>query len=365
VKASVILVLLVAALSPAGQVQSPSRVFEYSQVHMGMPVRLLVHARDETAALEAARAAFARIKSLDEMMSDYRPDSGLRRLEGRPGERIAVSKELFEVLRTALDVARITDGAFDPTVGPLVALWRSARRDQRLPDQNAIRRAREIVGWRLIHLDPPDGVRLAAPGMRLDLGGIAKGYILQEALRVLRAHEVTAALVEAGGDVVVGDPPPGKTGWKIATADSNPEFAQRAGSLANSALATSGPSAQFVEVDGIRYSHVVDPRTGLGVTSNRTVRVIARDGAIADAVATALCVTGPAGIVALQAAFPDIAVSIVDPSSVVRRPAFGSRPSAFGESSQCGRRIAAFGSRMAPCSWGPGSDSGSRWAPQS
>ena len=307
-KASLVLLLL---LGPPCLQPAATGPFEYSQVHMGMPVRLVLHAPDERLALEAARAAFSRIKSLDEIMSDYRPDSELRRLESQPGQRIVISPELFHVLRTALEVARITNGAFDPTVGPLVALWRTARREQRLPTDDAIRQARELVGFRLVHLDPPNGVQLAIAGMRLDLGGIAKGYILQEALRTLRAHGVTAALVEAGGDVVVADAPPGKAGWTIATPGSDPGFGQRAGSLANAALATSGPAAQFIEIDGVRYSHVIDPRTGLGVTSGRTVRVIASDAAIADAVATALGVMGPDGLNAICSVFPDLAISIV------------------------------------------------------
>ena len=282
---------------------------------MGMPVRLVLHAPDEQSAIDAARAAFARIQLLDEMMSDYRPDSELRRLERKPGERVTVSPEVYHVLRTALDVARVTDGAFDPTVGPLVQLWRTARHEQRLPTDDAIRAAREIVGWRKIELEPPNGVRLATAGMRLDLGGIAKGYILQEALGTLRADGVTAALVEAGGDVVVSDAPPGKPGWTIATPGSDPAVARRAKSLTNIALATSGPTPQFVEIDGVRYSHIINPRTGLGVTSGRTVLVIARDAAIADGVATALGVTGPAGLTALQSAFPDIVVSIVETSA--------------------------------------------------
>ena len=298
-------------------IQPATRAFEYSQIHMGMPVRLVLHAPDERSALDAARAAFARIQSLDEIMSDYRPDSELRRLERKPGERVTVSPELYHVLRTALDVARITDGAFDPTVGPLVALWRTARREMRLPTDDAIRGAREIVGWRKVQLEAPNIVRLSTAGMRLDLGGIAKGYILQEALRSLRAHGVTAALVEAGGDLVVGEAPPGKAGWLVAAPGSDPEFAGRAATLTNAALATSGPTAQFVEIDGVRYSHVIDPRTGLGMTTGRTIRVIARDGAIADAVATALGVTGPSGLSALQSAFPAIVVSIAEP--------FGSR----------------------------------------
>jgi thiamine biosynthesis lipoprotein len=282
---------------------------------MGMPVRLVLHAPDERSALDAARAAFARIQSLDEMMSDYRADSELRRLERAPGEGVTVSPELFHVLRTALDVARITEGAFDPTVGPLVALWRTARHERRLPGEGAIRAAREIVGWRKIDLEPPNTVRLATSGMRLDLGGIAKGYILQEALLTLRAHGVTAALAEAGGDLVVGDAPPGKPGWTVVMPAPDPTVAPRTHSLTNAALATSGPTAQFVEIDGVRYSHVIDPRTGLGVTADRMVWVTSRDGAIADAVATALCVTGDTGFQALRSAFPDIGVSIVERSN--------------------------------------------------
>ena len=129
--------------------------------------------------------------------------------------------------------------------------------------------------------------------MRLDLGGIAKGYILQQALGAMVPLGVTQALVEAGGDIVVGDAPPGRDGWRIDVAGSDAVFAARAARLTNAALATSGPTAQFVEIDGVRYSHVVDPRTGMGLTNGVTARVIARDGATADALATALTVAGP------------------------------------------------------------------------
>ncbi len=283
----------------------PNR-FEFSQVHMGMPVRIVVYAATPELADRAARAAFSRIASLDQAMSDYRPDSELNRLLATAGRWTPVSAELFDVLTRALQVARASDGAFDPTVGPLTILWREARRTGRAPDATALEAARARVGWRQVSLGPAArAVRLARAEMRLDLGGIAKGYILQEALAVLVSHGASRALLEAGGDVVVGDPPPDRSGWRIDVAGADAAFAARAAALTRAALSTSGLTAQFVEIDGKRYSHVIDPRTGWGVTSDHAVSVIAADAATADALATALGVLGPSASEALLAAFPD------------------------------------------------------------
>ncbi|MCA1558698.1 MAG: FAD:protein FMN transferase [Acidobacteria bacterium] len=282
--------LFAASGARAGQSAKPH---EFVAVHMGMPVRIVMYTTDESAARVAASAAFARIAALDAMMSDYRPDSEVRRLARRPREWVTVSAELFTVVRRAVDIARATDGAFDITIGPVGALWRDARRTGRRPDPAAIDAALALVGWRHIGLDAArPAIRLAVPGMLLDLSGIAKGYILQDALRTLQNRGMSRALIEAGGDIVVGAPPPGREGWHIDTPGSNAALAARAATLANAALATSGATAQFVEIDGIRYSHVVDPRTGLGVTHDFIARVIADDGGTADAVATALSVLG-------------------------------------------------------------------------
>jgi FAD:protein FMN transferase len=288
-----------------------ARPLEFSQVHMGMPVRLVLHAASPDAARLAAGAAFERIAALDRMMSDYRDDSELRRLDARPLEWIPVSEELFAVLTRAVEIAEATGGAFDPTVAPLVALWRDARKSGRLPERSRLEAARALVGWRDIHFDSSRrAIRLGRAGMRLDLGGIAKGYILQEALRTLRAHGVDSALLEAGGDIVVGDAPPGRPGWRIDTPSADPAFTDRAAKLCNAALATSGPTSQFVELDGVRYSHVVDPRTGLGVTNHVVARVIAEEGATADALATALTVVGPKGAGAILRRFPDVRIDL-------------------------------------------------------
>ena len=230
-----------------------------------------------------------------------------------------VSPELLAVLARALEIARATDGAFDPTVAPLVALWRESRATRRLPEPSRLAAARALVGWQHVELDAgPFGSSPARPGMRLDLGGIAKGYILQEALRTLRDRGVTRALVAAGGDIVVGDAPPGRPGWacRRARMPIRPSSA-RASRLTNAALATSGSSEQFVEIDGVRYSHIVDPRTGLGVTTDRGARVIADDAALADALATALTILDDEDGKTLQARFPDAIVSV---TVATRRP---------------------------------------------
>ena len=146
--------------------------------------------------------------------------------------------------------------------------------------------------------------------MRLDLGGIAKGYVLQEALRVLDARGVPRALVEAGGDIVAGDAPPGRTGWRIDTPGADEAVTTRAAALTRAALATSGAAMQFVEIDGTRYSHIIDPRTGLGLTHHLTAHVIAGDGATADALATALSVVGAAQGPSILRRFPGALASL-------------------------------------------------------
>ena len=278
---------------------------------MGLPVRIRLYSPTDEVARRAAAAAFARVAVLDQMMSDYRPESDLRRLGDAPGAWSVVSPDLFVVLERAVAISRATDGAFDPTVGPLVALWRDARANRRMPDQSALAAAKHIVGWRHIDLDRSRrAVRLARPGMRLDLGGIAKGYIIQQALGAMVPLGVTRALVEAGGDIAVGDAPPDRDGWRIDVDGADATFSARAARLTHAALATSGPTAQFVEIGGVRYSHVIDPRTGLGLTNDVTARVIAADGATADALATALTVVGPRDAAGILASFPNVVASL-------------------------------------------------------
>jgi thiamine biosynthesis lipoprotein len=271
-----------------------TKSYVYRQVHMGMEVRMTMEAADEATARQAGMVAFAVIAGLDQQLSDYRDDSVVRAIERAAPDAMRVEPQVFEVLRRAMDVAKASNGAFDPTVAPLVALWRTSRASRTLPAPDALAAARRLVGWSRLELDESAmTVRLPERGMRLDLGGIAKGYILQLASDSLRSAGIASALVEAGGDMVFL----GARTWKAQVGAGCSVLGAVHGAIvlgAEGALSTSGASAQFVEIDGVRYSHVVDPRTGLGLTDQQTVHVRAADGATADAWATALGVIGPA-----------------------------------------------------------------------
>jgi thiamine biosynthesis lipoprotein len=277
---------------------------EYIELHMGVATRIVVYAADDGTARRAARAAYARIAELEEIMSDYRPQSEVRRLADRSGADVPVSEPLYAVLARALELARLSDGAFDPTVGPFVELWREARRTARLPARPALDSAAARVGWQKVRLDSATrSVRLDVAGMGIDLGGIAKGYILDQARAELNRHGVRRVLLEAGGDISTGDPPPGRAGWRVTGVPGGRP-------LANAAVSTSGDTEQFVIIDGVRYSHVVDPRTGLGVTGRRQATVVAPDGATADALATALTVLDDARGAVLLGAFPGVVAEV-------------------------------------------------------
>jgi thiamine biosynthesis lipoprotein len=171
---------------------------------------------------------------------------------------------MAELLGFALDVAEETGGAFDVTVGPVVLLWRRARRQRVLPEGWRIERAMEAVGWGGVELDRVRRVvELKRKGMRLDFGGVAKGYAAREALKVLQGRGVRSCMVAGSGDMAMGAAPQGGEGWRIRIAAL--EGASGEGevlTLSNQGIATSGDVNQFVEVDGVRYSHVIDPRTG-------------------------------------------------------------------------------------------------------
>lgn len=324
-------------LFPSGApLQSPSSLqrFEYSQLHMGVRVRLAVYASRQSDASSACAAAFQRIAAIEQIMSDYRPTSELMRLCARAGgPPVRVSPELFLVLARARALSRRSGGAFDVTIGPYAVLWREARKSRRLPSAAALARARARVGWQKMHLDAEARtVRLTVPGMRLDLGGIAKGYALDCALDTLRKHGITRALAEAGGDIVVSGPPPSRQGWRIETARQPTRRAARRPQpdptplhrvLKHAAVSTSGGAEQFVEIAGRRYSHIIDPRTGLGLTHPWTATVVAQDGMTADSLATAACVLGPRRGAALVRSFPGASVFFhklpFNPSSVGAR----------------------------------------------
>lgn len=299
-------------MTVTGSAQTLER-FTFAEPHLGTIIELTLYAPEETAANQAAQAAFARVKEMDQIFSDYKSDSEVMRLCETAGtdKEVKVSPELFELLQRSIAISEQTEGAFDVSVGPLVKLWRKARTEKKLPSQAEIAAAKGLVDWRQIKMNEAERtVELKRAGMQLDFGAIAKGYIAQDVSRLLRERGLNQTLVAASGDIVAADPPPGAGGWKIAVAplEVSRSSSGRLLSLTNSAVSTAGDAFQFVEIDGVRYSHIVDPKTGIGLTHRSSVTTVATDGATADGYDTAICIMGPeaglkvmAGIENLQA----------------------------------------------------------------
>lgn len=301
--------------------------YEFSRVEMAVDFRIALYGSTSEAANKAAQSAFDRIKQLNDIMSDYDSNSELMRLcaSSGPGKPIVVSSDLFTVLEHAQHVSEQSNGAFDVTVGPLTKLWRRARRQKELPPTDDLSAARKLVGFQSVKLDAHKRtVELLKEGMRLDLGGIAKGYASDQALAVLKQHGITSALVAAAGDIAVSNPPPGKTHWEVAveslTRRNEPDLFLK---LANQAVSTSGDAYQFVEISGQRYSHIVDPQTGLGLSHRSSVTVISPSGMQADALATALSVVGPERAISLlakdRAAHSEALILSLDKAGTVER----------------------------------------------
>lgn len=255
---------------------------------MGSPVRISFYAAGEESARAAAVEAFAAVADVDRTMNDYDPESELSRLSGvAPGTPVRLSGGLLEVLRRSSEMSEASEGAFDVTAGPVIRLWRAARREGRLPDEAALRAALARSGYRALAIHGESGtVTLLHRDMQLDLGGIAKGFAADRAIESLRRSGHAAALVACAGDIAIGDPPPGRRGWTVEIPTGEHLELSRCG------ISTSGDTEQFVEIDGRRYSHIIDPRTGRAVERMETVTVLAPAGIVADPAATAIAVLG-------------------------------------------------------------------------
>ena len=304
------------SLGAVNALDPPLTRYEFSEPHMGTLVRITLFAADEATAKKSAKAAFDRIEELNRSMSDYIDDSELMRLsKSSGGLPVAVSDDLFTVLEMSQEVARLSGGAFDVTVGPVVQLWRRSRRTRELPPPDALKTALAVVGYRKMRLDRQTRtVQLLVAGMRLDVGGIAKGYAADMMLAVLRRFGVTRAMIAVGGDIAVGEPPPETNGWKIgvdtpAGKNGPTNFVLL---LKNQAVSTAGDANQNVTIDGKRYSHIVDPRTGMGLIGKRSVTIVAKTGLVTDGFDTAICVMGREKGMKLVEERPDLAGLFVE-----------------------------------------------------
>lgn len=289
--------------------------FESTFPSMGTLVSLQTFSNNAQAVDDAFTTTRVEIDRLVKIFSDYDEESEARQLT--TAENInkwqKVSPEMWEVLTASDEWNQRSDGAFDASIGQLSILWRKARKAKRIPAQIEISDALKNCGWKYVELNAEmKAVRITLENLRLDFGAIAKGYIIEQAYQKLLASGLPSSLVRAGGDLRCGDPPPGRAGWKIEIAnvdhgrDEPTRFV-----IANAAISSSGDLHQYIEIDGKRRSHVLDPKTGLGVEGPMMVTVVAPNSMVADAADTTICVLGHDSGLELAKKLPDLRVRIV------------------------------------------------------
>ncbi len=283
--------------------KGPVKVDSGHQLVMGTFARVLVVADSRDVGQECIRAAMAEIRKIDELMSDYKKDSEISRVNaGAANEPVKVSGPTFEVLQRSIEFSELTDGAFDTTVGPLMDLFRRAKQEGDAPTPERIAEAKSKVGFEKLILDSENQtVQFAVEGMRLDLGGIAKGYAIDKAIEAARGAGAHGAMVDIGGDIrCFGSPPEGREHWLIAVQDPNPDVKKNGANgllftlkITNAAVTTSGDYRQYIMIDGKRQSHIMNRRTGKSAKGLSSVTIIADNATEADALATSVTVMGP------------------------------------------------------------------------
>ena len=293
-------VLLIVILCISIFTNRPVELESNYRLVMGTFARVVVVATDTETARKCIEIAFAEIDKVDELMSDYKSDSEIGIVNKNAAEHaVQVGEATFEVLQRSVEFSRLTEGAFDITVGPLVDLFRTAKENQVTPDREEIEKAKSKVGYEKLILDKTDRtVQFTVEGMRLDLGGIAKGYAIDKAIEAMKNNGALGAMVDIGGDIrCFGVPAKGKNRWLIGLQDPNLNTDSSGGlvlklKIADGAIATSGDYQQFALIEGKKYSHIINRQTGPGAEGPSSVTIIADNATDADALATAVSVMG-------------------------------------------------------------------------
>jgi FAD:protein FMN transferase len=268
-----------------------SKKFHFTEQKMGSPFNLVFVESDSIKAASLAKECFLLVDSLAFIFSDYDSSSELSKLNERSGTGpVKVSPALLEIILLSKYAYASSKHSFDISIGPLSLLWRKSRKDKQFPTNKEVLAAKKLVGFPHIEIDSlSQTVSLKLKGMRLDLGGIAKGYIAEKTIQFLNRNSAKASLVDAGGDISMSNAPPNSKGWLIGinAPEQTEELLSKKLQLANKSVATSGDAYQFYLHHGKKYSHITNPLTGYPVSFQRNVTVVAKDGATADWLATA------------------------------------------------------------------------------
>jgi len=273
--------------------------YEFEHQQMGTQFKIILYEKDKNSAQSIANQSFKKVDELNLIFSDYEEKSEISQLSASAGsnQKIKVSPQLWTILRQSNRYAKKSKGAFDITIGPLSKLWRSMFRRSEIFDGVKINSAKVKTGFQKIKYYPfSKRVKLIQKGMRLDVGGIAKGFTVDALAKIIKEAGVTQFLVDGGGDLYVGAAPPQKQGWTIHINAIN-EVGEKIAKtllLKNTAIASSGDTYRYLEQEGKRYSHIIDPRTGYGVIDQQIINVQATSCRKADVVASILSVLNKA-----------------------------------------------------------------------
>jgi thiamine biosynthesis lipoprotein len=265
--------------------------FQFTENKMGSSFGIVFYHTDSAEAVSVSKECFAMVDSLNNIFSDYSSASEAGRLASMSIVKDQkVSDELFEVILQSKQAWLRSGKTFDVTIGALSQLWRKAKKENRFPSEAEVKAAKDITGFENVIInESAKTISFKKQAIRFDFGGIVPGYAAQRVIDLLKSKNINIALVDASGDIVVSDAPPEKDGWTIAI--NLPESENKVWSsnleLKNYAVSTSGDVYRFIIHDGKKYSHIIDPGTGYGVTSQRNVTVINKHGANADWLATA------------------------------------------------------------------------------
>ena len=287
-------ILLLSAIVIFAQTK-PIRYEDY-RISMACTYAITAYGTEEKQLRQAADKAFDEIDRIDRLMSHYKKDSPLSQLSREAFQHpVKIDSELFNFIAECVRYSQDSDGAFDITVGPLMKAWGFFRGEGRMPNQKELQAVRQKIGYQHVILNAKEKtIRFDRAGIELDLGGIAKGYAVDQAIKILKSHGIERALISAGGSTIYGlGSPPEKDGWEIEIQD--PLDARKivmTVKIKNQALSISGSSEKFFEVKGIRYSHIMDPRTGQPVMNILSVAIITDTGTKGDALDNIFYVQG-------------------------------------------------------------------------